>query len=275
MTLHRSRTGAAALWAIAAVVALAAAPARAALFEDDDARKAILELRAKVDRNDEQARARQAEASAQVAALTQQIAALNEQLAVLRRSVLELNNGIETLRAEVARMRGQDEQIARDLAEVQRRLADTQSGVEDRIRKLEPQKVAIDGKEFLADPDEKRQFEEALAAFRRGDFDRTVQLFILFQRRYVGSGYKESTLFWLGNAHYARRDYKEAMASFRALVTAAPEHPKAPEALLAIANCQVELKDGRSARRTIDELIKAYPGSEAAAAGRERLASIK
>jgi TolA-binding protein len=45
--------------------------------------------------------------------------------------------------------------------------------------------------------------------------------------------------------------------------------------VLAIANCQAELKDTKSARRTIDELLKAYPQSEAAQAGKERLASLK
>ena len=72
-----------------------------------------------------------------------------------------------------------------------------------------------------------------------------------------------------------KRDYKEAIASFRSLVASAPDSPRAPEALLAIANCQAELKDTKSARRTIDELVKTYPKSEAAAAGRERLASLK
>ena len=41
------------------------------------------------------------------------------------------------------------------------------------------------------------------------------------------------------------------------------------------ANCQAEMKDGKAARRSIEELMKAYPGSEAAQAGKERLASIK
>ena len=81
--------------------------------------------------------------------------------------------------------------------------------------------------------------------------------------------------FWLGNAQYGRREYKEAVGSFRALLASRPEHPKAPEAMLAIANCQVELKDPKGARKTIGELVQAYPKSEAAQAGRERLASIK
>ena len=42
-----------------------------------------------------------------------------------------------------------------------------------------------------------------------------------------------------------------------------------------MANCQVEMKDIKAARRTLDDLLKAYPKSEAAAAGRERLGSLK
>ena len=55
----------------------------------------------------------------------------------------------------------------------------------------------------------------------------------------------------------------------------APDHPRAPEALLAIANCQIELKDSKGARKTLDELVQAYPKSEAAQAGSERLAALK
>ena len=46
-------------------------------------------------------------------------------------------------------------------------------------------------------------------------------------------------------------------------------------ALLALANSQAEMKDPRGARKTIDELLKSYPSSEAALAGKERLTSLK
>lgn len=246
--------------ALALGAALASAPAHA-LFEDDEARRAILDLRTKVEEQ-------------RVAGERQQ-AALAEQIATLRRSVLELNGTIEALRTELARLRGQDEQLAREVAELQRRQRDVATGVEERIRKLEPQPVSVDGKDFLADPEEKRQFEDALASFRGGEFDRAVAAFGAFRQRWPASGYTESALFWLGNAQYAKRDYKAAIASFRALVTQAPQHPKAPEALLSVANCQFELKDRVAARRTLDELIKAYPNSEAALAGRERLAATR
>ncbi len=135
--------------------------------------------------------------------------------------------------------------------------------------------MTIDDREFTVDPEEKRQYDDALAGFRRGEFDRAAGGFAALMKRFPATGYRDSALFWMGNAQYALRQYKEAIASFRALVAASPQSPRAPEALLAIANCQAELKDKVAARKTIDELIRTYPKSEAAQAGKERLVSLK
>ena len=245
--------------------ALFATPAHAGLFDDDEARKAILDLRQRIEQGNELQRTRSAE----------QTALLTEQINTLKRSLLDLNNQIEQLRGDNAKLRGQNEQLARDLSEVQRLQKDMQAGVDDRIRKMEPQKVSFEGREFLVEPEEKRQYDEAMDALRKSDFERTATLLSTFRRRYPASGYGDSALFWLGNAQYGSRQYKDAIGSFRALVSASPDNPKAPEALLAIANCYAELKDAKTARRTIEELVKAYPKSEAAQAGRERLASLK
>ena len=244
---------------------LAAPCVQAGIFDDDDARRAILELRQKLEQSNEQQRARQAE----------QMAVLTEEVNQLKRSLLDLNNQLEPLRADNAKLRGQGEQLARELAELQRKQRDVQASVDERMRKVEPQKVTLDGKDFNVEPDEKRQYEEAMELLRKSDFAATATALSTFARRYPGSGYGDSVLFWLGNAQYGSRQYKEAMAAFRALVIRSPEHPKAAEALLAIANCQAELKDAKAARRTIEELVKAYPKSEAAQAGRDRLATLK
>jgi tol-pal system protein YbgF len=127
----------------------------------------------------------------------------------------------------------------------------------------------------MADPEETRLFEEAMGVLRQGNFAEAANLLGAFQRRYPASGYGPSVLFWLGNAQYGKRDYKEAINSFRALVSRAPDHPRAPEALLSVASSQSDLKDLKAARRTLDELIRAYPKSEAAVAAKERLASLR
>jgi tol-pal system protein YbgF len=243
--------------ALLACTLAAALPAHAALFEDDEARKAILELRAKLTAGEEQQR-RATEA--------------NEQL---RRSLLDLNAQIETLRAEIARLRGQEEQLAQAVAELQRGQKDIAQGIDERVRKLEPQKVSLDGKEFLVDAEEKRQYDDTIGVLRSGDFGAASVALASFVKRFPNSGYADSARFWLGNALYGKRDYKEAIASFRAFLTAAPTHPRAPEALLALANTQAEMKDTKAARASLNELIKLYPASEAAQAARDRLVALK
>ncbi|MDE2299760.1 MAG: tol-pal system protein YbgF, partial [Burkholderiales bacterium] len=220
-----------------------------------------LELRQKFDQNAEQQRAR--------------LADLTDQINQLKRGLLDLNSQLEQARADNATLRGQNEQLTRDVADLQRQQKDLQSSLVDSMRKLAPQKVTVDGKEFTVEPDEKRQYDDAMALLRKSDFAGAANALSAFRQRYPGSGYGESVLFWLGNAQYGNRQYKDAIAAFRALVTAAPDNPHAPEALLAIANCQAELKDAKSARRTIAELLKSYPKSEAAQAGKDRLASLK
>ena len=248
----------------AAVLMLIAASAQAQLFPDNEARKAILELRA-TDENQSKRLSEMAGANRE----------LLDQVQQLRRSLLELNNQLEALRGDLARQRGGNEQLARDVAELQRQQKDIAQGVNDRIRKLEPQKVAVDGKEFLADADEKRLYDEAFAFIRSGDFAGAVAAFSAFSRRYPASGYLDSVRFWLGNAQYGKRENKEAIGSFRAFIIAAPDHVRVPEAMLAVANCQAEMKDSKAARATLAELVKRYPQSEAAQAGKERLAALK
>jgi tol-pal system protein YbgF len=246
---------------IAVSMALVAPAAHAGLFDDDEARRAILDIRARIDQNTERQRAGQQQ--------------LSEQIDQLRRSMLDLNNQLEQVRGDNNRLRGQNEELTRIVSELQRKQKDIQSGVDDRLRKFEPQKVSLDGKEFSVEPDEKRQYDEAMELLRKSDFAGTANALTAFRKRFPTSGYTDSVLFWLGNAQYGVRQYKEAIASFRTLVAASPDNAKAPEAMLAIANCQAELKDGKGARKTIDDLIKTYPKSEAAQAGRERLASLK
>jgi len=233
----------------------------AALFEDDEARQAILDLRQRIE--------------AQRLAGDKQAGDLRTENEQLRRSLLDLQNQIEAVRGELARMRGQDEQLARDVADMQRRQKDMAQGVDDRLRKFEPTKVTVDGREFVADPAEQQAYDAALAVFRKGDFPGAQAAFADFARKFPQSGYRPSALFWLGNAQYANRDYRGAMSNFRALLAQAPDHGRAPEAVLSIANCQIELKDNAGARKTLDDLVKAYPQSEAAGAARERLARLR
>ena len=233
------------------VVALAAGAlfmfnADAALFEDTDARHAILELRERVERQ-------------------------GEEIQNFQRSLLEQQNQFEALREETARLRGEKEELTQELRHAQ----ELSQGVDDRLKKFEPTKVKVDGVEFVADPAETKAYEDALAIFRKGEFGAASTAFNDFIKRNPKSGYVIPSLFWLGNAQYANRSYNNAITNFNALLSKAPNHMRSAESMLSVANCQLELKDIKAARKTLGDVVKNYPHTEAAAAASERLAKLK
>ena len=225
-------------------------PSAHALFEDAEARRAILELRQRFD------------ASAQ-------------ENAQMRRSLLDLQAQIETLRGDLAQLRGQNEQLAREASEIQRTQNDLAQGVDERLSQFEPGEVQVDGLRFIAQPQERNDFEVALEQFRAGNFAAARKSFAAFINTYKQSGYLPSARFWLANTQYADRDYKNAVQHYRAVVNAGPQHEKAPEAALSLANCQLELKDSKSARQTLEAVLRDYPNSDAAATGKSLLNSLK
>ena len=245
-----------ALCALAVACALSQV-ANAALFEDDQARRAILELRQRVD------------------VLQQTNQRSDEEGSQMRRSLLELQSQIDTLKTEAAKLRGQNEQLLREVSELQRRQKDISKGVDERLRQFEPAKVTVDGEEFQADAAEKRDFEAALAQFRSGSFTQAQTAFERFAAEYPRSGYVPSARFWLGNAQYANRDYKGAIGTFKVMLTSAPNHARAPEALLSIANCQMELKETKGARKTLEDLVSNYTQFAAALGAKERWTRLK
>jgi len=267
--------------------------AQAGLFDDEEARKAILEMRQRLE-----ATRQSSESGLQRLTDSQKLLLDNQNeasrrsaddSALLRRSLLELQNQIEAVRAEFARLNGRNEQVLREVAEMQRRQKDLAQGqsdlaqgqselgraVDERVRQLEPVRVTVEGREILVEPAERRAYDAALVSFRASDFVGAQNAFLSLIARYPKTGYLPSALFWLGNAQYATRDYKEAITNFRIMLQGAPDHLRAPEAMLSIANCQVELKDARGARKTLEDLARAYPQSEAAQAGKERLAKLR
>lgn len=236
----------------------------AGLFDDEEARKAILDLRQKVEALDQ--------------TKNKDVQLLRDENAQLKRSLLDLQGLIEQLRTDNTKQVGLQEQLAKDVSDIQRRQRDLAQGVQvvdDRMRRLEPVRMNVDGKDFLADPAEVREFDAAMALFRKGDFKPAAQAYLDFLRRYPQSGYQSLGLFWLGSAQYANRDYREAILNFRSSADTNPASPKAPESWLAIANCQIELKDNRSAKKTLEDLVRAYPQSEAASAAKDRLSRLK
>ena len=278
--------------------------AQAALFEDEEARRAILDLRQRLENQ------RQTQLQSTDQTLQKSLDQSQKQIEILRKQVeLEINQSkqdnrqaalqlqaqIEALKQDIANLRGEREQLLREISLLQRAQKDINVEIEERFQKIYDQfakkealssqkeeapksakvNVQVDGFEFLAEPDEKRDFEAAFVLFRKGDFAAAAKEFAQFVKVYSASGYKPSALYWLGSAKFARRDFNEAIAHLKGLVNDFPNHARAPEAMLTVGNAQLEIKQAKEARKTFNELLKLYPTTEAAAAAKDRLAQIK
>lgn len=259
--MNAAAARAAAALLVAASLLAAAAPAHA-LFGDDEARKAILDLRKKVDEQNQALAQKDAE-----------LAARMERLEAASRAQLEFANTIDALKREIAQLRGQVEQLAHEVATLQKRNRDLYGDLDARLKKLEPTTVIVDGKQAVVDRSEQAAFDAALAQFRASDFKGAITSLQSFIARYPQSAYAAPAHYWLGNAYFALKDYKAAIAALQVVVERFHDSPRVPEALLTIAASQIELNDKKSARNTLSRIIKDYPDTEAAKLAKERLPS--
>lgn len=228
----------------------------AGIFDDDEARKAILDLRTKL-----------AELS------TKLDARLNDKAD--KSSILELSSQHELLRQEIATLRGQIEVVMNDLVNAQKRQQDFYMDLDKRLRNLEPKKVNIDGQEVSVDPSELKAFNSAMALYNAGDYPSAVAAFSSFNMTYASSAYASQVHYWLGNSYYAQKDCKNTVATLQNLLSKFPDYVKAPDAMLNIASCQLVMKDKKASRKTLDAVISKFPGTEAASAAKSQLPLTK
>jgi tol-pal system protein YbgF len=228
----------------------------AGIFDDDEARRAILDVRTKID-----------------AVSTKLDAKLDTKAD--KSSALDLSNQNEQLRAEVAKLRGQIEVLANDLANTQRRQQDFYVDLDNRLRKMEPKRMTVDGKEATVEVNEQRAYDAAMSLFKAADYKNASAAFSSFSVNYPQSVFAGSAQYWLGNSYYAQRDCKNTIASLQTLVKNYADHPKTPDAMLNIAACQLELKDKPGSKKTLEAVMKQYPDTEAAQAAKSRMSSVK
>jgi len=270
--------------AFALFAQLAVAPARAALFDDDEARKRIEALKGRVDQID------------------QRLGGLES--TVKSQGLVDLLRDIDQIKNDVAKLRGQFEVVSYELDQAQKRQRDLYLDLDARLRKLEtaasagaaggasggsasageaappasPLATAPSGSQdrTLAGAADlvvqQRAYDAALDQFKNGNYSKSAASFQDFARANPKSPLAPSALYWAGNAQYALKDFRSAIASQRQLIATYPDSPKIPDALLNIASCLTETGDNAGARRTLEQLVQKYPGTEAAGKARQRLA---
>ncbi len=263
-----------------------ASAAHAGLFDDNEARQAILDLRADVKQVREG-----------------DVSKLNEQNAALQRSLLDLQAQIQEIKQNQAKQTGRIEELENRLQQAgaqHAQVSDTGAAegggagengntssntssnatVDDLaagsgvVADSTSVQIRLDGQSLQVAPEEKRQFDAGLVLFQAGNFagaERSLGRIVLQNPK---SAYAPWVHYWVGNSQFAQKRYAPAIDSFKRVISLAPSSAKAPEAALSIANCQAQIGQQAEVKRTLQNLIAVYPRSEAADSARERLARI-
>ena len=208
---------------IAPVMLAASVPAHA-LFGDDEARKAILDLREKVE------------------------AAQNAQLM--------LQSQIEALREQNARLTGRIEELANQLTLEQRSNRDLYADLDKRMAELEPADIEVDGRTIRVSAEERRLYTQAVALFSQGKYEESEALLRTLTSNYPQTGYMPAALFWLGNSLYASGELKRALEVENKLLKEFPKDARVPDALLTKAAAEVGLGQRTNATKTLQKSLR-------------------
>lgn len=186
--------------------------------------------------------------------------------------LLEMARQIEALEQELRKLRGELESLQHELDTVRRQQKDQYLDLDARLRAAETAVATAQTAGPAGSPE--AQYQAAFELLKAGRYDEAATALSEFVAKHREHELASNALYWLGEAHYVRRDFAAALAAFEGVLKDYPEARKKADALLKVGYCQYELKRYGPARTALTRVSKEFPGSPAAAEAGERLAKM-
>jgi tol-pal system protein YbgF len=222
-------------------------PAQAGLFDDDEARNRIEQLRVEV-------------------------TDLNKRADTVNRNQIDFANQVETIKTDIAKLRGQIEVLTYELEAAQKRQKDFYVDLDNRLRKIEQPPADTKAEAPKADPAlETRDYEAALAGLKGSKFKEAGASFLAFIKTYPNSSLAASAHYWGGYAHAQAKDHAVAAELFGKFAATWPNDERAPSALESRVASLETGRDLKGAKATLEQLAERYPNSEAGKRAKLRL----
>ncbi len=179
----------------------------------------------------------------------------SKQIQDLESRVLELEDTIEALKINLSRN-----------ASLSKNLADTSvlalgEIVDERSIKsiLRPKSENILFKTELSMPQDKTDYDLALATLKDGDFESAEQQFVAFIKKYPSSGLQSNAIFWYAESFYRRGNFNKAAINYLQSYKKYPKASKAPDALLKLSYSLANLNKNKEACRMLEKLEFEFP----------------
>jgi tol-pal system protein YbgF len=180
--------------------------------------------------------------------------------------------------SRIAELQAQGRQDAEQVAALRGQLAALDSSVSQVRARLdavtrEPAPSQPSPRAAVAAPGPEQLYAVALTNFRAGEHGQAVLDLIDFIAKFPQHSLAPHAQFWIGEAYYLQRDCRQALIEFKKVITRRSPDQPAADALLRIGMCHSRRRDSTSARRAWQQLVRDYPGTEAAVKARSLLRS--
>ncbi|MBI2209905.1 MAG: tol-pal system protein YbgF [Deltaproteobacteria bacterium] len=121
----------------------------------------------------------------------------------------------------------------------------------------------------------KKDYEEAWRLVERKDYKTAIVRFKAFLKKHPQSEYADNAQYWIGESHYALREFDQAILEFDVVRRRYPKGDKVPAALLKQGFAFAELGDKVDARLILQELVDRYPQSPEAGKAKQKLKALE
>jgi tol-pal system protein YbgF len=123
----------------------------------------------------------------------------------------------------------------------------------------------------VAGPPPRELYSQAYADYARGNYDVAIQGFAEYLRNYPSTDFSDNAQYWIGESHYGKKAYGDAIAAWDLLFRDYPASDKLPDARVKRGMALEKLGRRQLALREYRLVIDRYPNSPAARIARERL----
>ena len=261
-------------------LSLFALTSHAALFDDKEARKKIVEVEAKQQSDHNAAMAAIADLKKSQAAMEKRIAAI--EAVVQSGGLADMSNQIDALKQEVANLKGDLEVAQHNLEATQTRQKDLYVDTDTRLRKLEGgavpsanNNVPANAAQPVAEEKDAKAFADANALSQSAKHKEAFAAFDAFLKEYPNSKLAADALYGMGYSQFALKNYKSAIATQQKVIDLHPDSPKVPDAMYNMANSQIQLGQVGSAKKTLRDLVSKYPDAGVTPSAQKRLKALE
>jgi len=117
------------------------------------------------------------------------------------------------------------------------------------------------------------EYRLGMRAMQERQYDRAIQQFRTFQRKYPDSSIADDAQYWIGEIYFIQKDYNRAILEFNDVLKYR-RGDRVPAALLRQAHAFLEIGDRTDARLILQKLINDHPKSEQAQEARAQLQTL-